>query len=302
MIPGWLLELQPDGNDLLIYATLASFGQFDTLAGTYEECRPALATIAERAAVSLSTVKRSIGNLLRLGAIERTQRHAEDGKTQLPSVYRVIFGTIVGPQEQGGSTGEPRGGSTGEPGGSPRVSQDPEPQTQNQDTQKPSPSARGTRLPEGWTPTQKLVDWCRDELVPGARWSEHSREFVRRQTGKFADYFAAAPGQRGVKKDWDATWRNWMRTAFERDYAPNRPVSGPPAPFKTAAERNAEEQKRRLERARLAEQIREEEKVTIQEAYRLAGERMANGLDTCTATGYIDGEIIDERQREVTAK
>ena len=35
------------------------------------------------------------------------------------------------------------------------------------------------------------------------------------------DYFAAAPGQRGVKAKWDATWRNWSARAAE--YAgPNR--------------------------------------------------------------------------------
>jgi len=27
----------------------------------------------------------------------------------------------------------------------------------------------------------------------------------------FVDYWIAQPGQRGVKLDWEATWRNWMR-------------------------------------------------------------------------------------------
>jgi hypothetical protein len=27
----------------------------------------------------------------------------------------------------------------------------------------------------------------------------------------FRDYWIAQPGQRGVKLDWDATWRNWIR-------------------------------------------------------------------------------------------
>ncbi|WIE60750.1 hypothetical protein DEI97_013470 [Curtobacterium sp. MCLR17_032] len=27
----------------------------------------------------------------------------------------------------------------------------------------------------------------------------------------FVDYWIAQPGQKGVKTDWDATWRNWMR-------------------------------------------------------------------------------------------
>jgi hypothetical protein len=30
---------------------------------------------------------------------------------------------------------------------------------------------------------------------------------------KFRDYWIAQPGQKGVKLDWDATWRNWCRNA-----------------------------------------------------------------------------------------
>ena len=33
---------------------------------------------------------------------------------------------------------------------------------------------------------------------------------------KFCDYFAGAPGTKGQKVDWPATWRNWMRTAADR--------------------------------------------------------------------------------------
>ena len=29
---------------------------------------------------------------------------------------------------------------------------------------------------------------------------------------KFKDYWIAQPGQKGVKLDWDATWRNWVRS------------------------------------------------------------------------------------------
>jgi hypothetical protein len=36
------------------------------------------------------------------------------------------------------------------------------------------------------------------------------------ETEKFIDYWRAQPGQRGVKLDWPATWRNWMRRAAER--------------------------------------------------------------------------------------
>lgn len=35
------------------------------------------------------------------------------------------------------------------------------------------------------------------------------------ELAKFRDYWAAQPGQKGVKADWPATWRNWCRRATE---------------------------------------------------------------------------------------
>jgi hypothetical protein len=33
----------------------------------------------------------------------------------------------------------------------------------------------------------------------------------KNEHAKFIDYWIAQPGQKGVKSDWEATWRNWMR-------------------------------------------------------------------------------------------
>lgn len=55
-------------------------------------------------------------------------------------------------------------------------------------------SSRGTRLPPDWKP--KAED------------GEDERELA-----KFRDYWTAVSGQKGVKRDWDATWRNWLRNA-----------------------------------------------------------------------------------------
>jgi hypothetical protein len=47
---------------------------------------------------------------------------------------------------------------------------------------------------------------------------------------KFRDYWAAQPGQKGVKTDWPATWRNWCRRAVET--LPGKPsLGGPDALF-----------------------------------------------------------------------
>ena len=61
---------------------------------------------------------------------------------------------------------------------------------------------RGSRLPPDWTPPTELVEQMRSEC-PGVD--------LRAEHVVFVDYWIAQPGQKGVKTDWDATWRNWMR-------------------------------------------------------------------------------------------
>lgn len=65
------------------------------------------------------------------------------------------------------------------------------------------PAARGHRLPVDWTPTQAQVDFATDRI--GAATAD--------EIDKFRDHWKAAPGSKGVKLDWDATFRNWIRTA-----------------------------------------------------------------------------------------
>lgn len=61
---------------------------------------------------------------------------------------------------------------------------------------------RGTRLPADCILPVDWADFCKQErpdLVP------------RQVFDEFKDYWIAQPGQKGVKTDWDATWRNWVR-------------------------------------------------------------------------------------------
>ena len=83
------------------------------------------------------------------------------------------------------------------------------------------PTTRGSRLPEGFVPDDQWIEKMCDELgtTPGALVNEHR---------KFCDYWLSVAGQRGVKLDWNRTWRNWMRTAAERGQLGSNFV--PPAP------------------------------------------------------------------------
>ena len=71
---------------------------------------------------------------------------------------------------------------------------------------KSEPSkGRGSRVPEKF-PTKSEIDWAvSSEKVP--------RDAVVREAQKFRDYWLSVAGSRGVKRDWQATWRNWVRKA-----------------------------------------------------------------------------------------
>lgn len=76
------------------------------------------------------------------------------------------------------------------------------------------PRKRATRLPEDWQPSAGDVAFAEKEgLTP---------DEISRECSKFRDYWHGLGGQRGTKRDWPATWRNWIRRgADDRRNAPN---------------------------------------------------------------------------------
>lgn len=63
---------------------------------------------------------------------------------------------------------------------------------------------RGERLSANWLPEPEELDWAakqRPDLCPAS------------EADRFRDYWLAKPGKDGVKLDWKATWRNWIRNA-----------------------------------------------------------------------------------------
>lgn len=70
---------------------------------------------------------------------------------------------------------------------------------------KKTPTRAG-RIAEDWLPSAGLLEWARKELPTVD---------ARTQVGPFVDYWLAQPGQRGVKNNWDATFRNWLRKSAE---------------------------------------------------------------------------------------
>jgi len=105
------------------------------------------------------------------------------------------------------------------------------PFTSNLQKEEPTGSSkkRACRLPDNFVPDLAVA------TAEGLTEADAQRE-----AAKFADYFRGAPGQKGVKADWPATWRNWCRKAADdRRGQPPRstaPPRGREDPFKALAE------------------------------------------------------------------
>lgn len=114
-----------------------------------------------------------------------------------------------------------RNRTVGKLGGRPRKSGNPD-ETQTKPTENPdgfvvepteNPSQtpdssnqiveRASRLPANWNPSDEEVEFCRKErpdLDPIG------------VADQFRDYWIGVAGQKGCKRDWSATWRNWVRS------------------------------------------------------------------------------------------
>jgi len=69
----------------------------------------------------------------------------------------------------------------------------------------------GSRLPDDWLCPAQWREWAKAH-TPAVN--------VDREQERFRDYWIGVPGQRGVKRDWYATWRNWCRHAEETSTVP----------------------------------------------------------------------------------
>ena len=72
------------------------------------------------------------------------------------------------------------------------------------DAQKRDATPRGTRLDPDFIPSEK----SRTAII-----AKYPALDLLAEHEKFTDYWTAVAGAKGVKLDWDATWRNWMRKA-----------------------------------------------------------------------------------------
>jgi len=66
---------------------------------------------------------------------------------------------------------------------------------------------RGSRLPKDWV---LIAKWAKEAIAIYPNWTP---DHIRFEGEKFRDHWHAQAGRHGVKLDWLATWRNWVRNS-----------------------------------------------------------------------------------------
>ena len=105
-----------------------------------------------------------------------------------------------------------------------------------QDTKHKVKTQRGSRLPTDFLFPKEWADFCHQER-PDLN--------IQKTFDLFKDYWVAKPGAGGVKLDWYATWRNWVRSQSAPKTFANKfdvaHVTTPTPPNQDAALRKIEE-------------------------------------------------------------
>ena len=92
---------------------------------------------------------------------------------------------------------------------------------------KPKPKTkRATQVPETWMPSDKTREWANAEGF--------TADQVNGQILRFVDHWR---GKGETRKDWDATFRNWMRNAREWGHLSQSPPGTDTAEALTTAQR-----------------------------------------------------------------
>jgi len=80
---------------------------------------------------------------------------------------------------------------------------EPEPYTLEANASSERARKRATRLPDDWKLPREWGEWALSEGWP--------EDAIRAEADKFRDYWISKSGKDATKRDWLATWRNWMR-------------------------------------------------------------------------------------------
>jgi Pyocin large subunit len=193
---------------------------------------PSTAYLCEATGQDRKTVMGNLAKLRDCGLVEDTGKRA--GVTKQVVVYRVLCGPGLFTKEAQKRDSTENGTVPVLPNNSTVF---PDKQAQKRDTetsgtvrnQTAGAATRGTRLPKDWMPSEEGKAYATEQCVD---W--------KTERENFRDYWIAQPGQRGVRLDWDAVWRTWMRrsnktlTVAAAPSVPRKPAGPSETPFEAA--------------------------------------------------------------------
>lgn len=84
---------------------------------------------------------------------------------------------------------------------------EPEPEPEPIKREAKASPKKGSRIPGDWVLPSSFGVWAVENGM--------NELAVRREADRFKDYWLSVAGQKGVKCDWFATWRNWVRKSLE---------------------------------------------------------------------------------------
>lgn len=162
------------------------------------ECFPSLARIIKATGYSESSVKYAVRDLEQAGLLSRASMTDESGRT------KGVKYTLNITQERGQNVTPGGQETTGE--GSecdPPRGQNVTPHIDNREKEpgKEPGRARATRLPPEWSAPAEFIEFAKTEGL--------TRDEARGVERVFRDHWISA--RDGAKRDWFATWRNWIR-------------------------------------------------------------------------------------------
>ena len=180
-------------------------------------CWPSIPQIAKRCGLDVRSVSRSLAKLEQMGLIERDVLQGRG------TTYRLVF------INQSAETPLTNCPATPDKLSSLPLTNCPEPLTNcpatpdklsskpsvtisnhqeqgkllvSQEPHQQEKQQRGSRLPADWKPSDVDSQFCKTErpdLDP------------TKTADRFRDYWISQPGAKGIKLNWPATWRNWVR-------------------------------------------------------------------------------------------
>lgn len=209
-------------------------------AGQDHSCYLRTRLIASETDLSEAGVRKALARLIDAGLVRVFSRYDDSGK-RISNRYQIMIDGAETPWpdaedwadlrerdtlHDGDGDPAPTGGATLSEGEGLPVKE----ATKNEAPLKGGASQpkSATRVPDDFQPTEEMRAWFVAEQLPAVIDGRLEHE-------KFMDYWRAAAGANARKRDWPATWRNWMRRAAQnaapRPWRPGNaavPISGAP--------------------------------------------------------------------------